>query len=164
MTFEIIKGDLFDPSLNFDAIAQGVNCQGIMGAGIAVVFRNRSPEMYEAYIDLCSEFSAVLPGLIHHYEEESHWVDDDETNTGYWTYAPDTYNLFTQIMPGANADYTLVQRSALLMRMHAEDRNYKRVGLPWIGCGIGGLEKHNVEHIFRRILEDSVTQFILVEQ
>jgi hypothetical protein len=39
-----------------------------------------------------------------------------------------------------------------------------RVGLPWIGCGVGGLKRHNVEHLFRRLLTDSEVEFVLVEQ
>lgn len=164
MSFEIIKGNLFDPDLNFDAIAQGVNCQGIMGAGIAVPFRETYPRMYEEYKLLCNNYRDIMPGLMQFHHADLRFHQNTPEQEPFLIFVPHVYNLFTQIQPGRNADYELVQKSALLMRMHAEQEVFERVGLPWIGCGIGGLEKHNVEHIFRRILEDSEIQFTLVEQ
>jgi O-acetyl-ADP-ribose deacetylase (regulator of RNase III) len=153
MTFQIIKGDLFDPSHQFDGLAQGVNCEGLMGAGIAVAFRERWPEMYKDYRKLCNEFRDIIPGILHTYDI---WIHDGN--------GPVVYNLFSQVNPGRNGDYGLLKRATLLMRLEAESRAQNKVGLPWIGCGIAGLEKHNVEHIFNRILGPSEVEFILVEQ
>lgn len=163
MTFEIIQGDLFDPSLKLDGLAQGVNCQGLMGAGIAVLFREKFPEMYNEYQALCTKSKHLLPGKVHSYLS----MDDVR---------PDVYNLFTQFQPGANGDYAYVEHAAFNLRLVTEmldslyrgltdgDTSGYSVGMPWIGCGIAGLAKHNVEHILRTQLEDSVIRFILVEQ
>lgn len=170
MTFEIIKGDLFDPSLNFSAIAQGVNCQGVMGAGIAVPFRNEYPKMYEEYKALCAKNKHLLPGTVHTYLVD---VDDDR---------PDVFNMFTQFNPGANGDYGYLERAAygvvqatdlIVKSMKLAASHFTtipageptlRIGLPWVGCGIAGLEKHNVEHLLRSQFEESHHQFVLVEQ
>ncbi len=176
MTFSIIKGDLFDRSHNFNALAQGVNTRGIMGSGIAVEFRQRFPAMYEGYVDECYKYSSVLPGLLHC------WYDDDG---GVPVERPAIYNLFSQIHPGDNnASMELLERATYLLKVEAEDalevfKAYDeedpesvpdlidgrfRVGLPWIGCGVGGLKRHNVEHLFRRFLSDSEVEFVLVER
>jgi len=176
MSFEIIQGDLFDPSHNFNALAQGVNTRGIMGSGIAVDFREKFPAMYEGYLDECSKHSSVLPGLLHT------WYDEDG---GVCVERPAVYNLFSQVHPGVgNASYELLERATYLMLQEAEDamevfKSYDelvpdlvpdlidgqfRVGLPWIGCGVGGLKRYNVEHLFRRFLSDSEVEFVLVEQ
>lgn len=149
MTFKIIEGDLFDPSHNFSALAQGVNCQGVMGAGIAVEFKNRFPEMYTNYQIRCHQFKDALAGLTHIY------VNYDE---------PHIYNMFSQIMPGRNADIFLLRSSAIAVLMDAESTNIQSVGLPWIGAGIGGLEKHNVQAIFEYVFNDSDVDFVLVER
>lgn len=151
MSFEIIKGDLFDPVHNFDALAQGVNTQGLMGAGIAVPFREKWPDMYEDYKAVCGKFGPALGGLVHTYR---HWYLPE----------PTIFNMFSQVMPGKNGDYRLLQQAAIQVLFDAEDSLMERVGLPWIGCGIAGLERHNVEHIFRQVWEDSTVEFVLVEQ
>jgi len=174
MTFQIIKGDLFDPAHNFNALAQGVNTKGIMGAGIAVPFREKFPLMYREYIQWCAKYEAVLPGLLHAFYD----VDG-----GVHPSRPAVYNLFSQVQPGKDGSYALLERATFLMLKEAEDSlsvftafdstrpedpdlidGKFRVGLPWIGCGIAGLQRHNVEHIFRRYLTDSEVEFTLVEQ
>lgn len=155
MTFEIVKGDLFDPSHNFDALAQGVNTKGKMGAGIAVPFREKWPDMFTEYAALCEAFTDILPGLLHTWTNPL-WSAEDPIQA--------VFNLFSQDFPGKNGSYELLAKSTLLMRMEAEVSGYDRVGLPWIGCGIAGLEKHNVQHFFERILGPSSVEFVLVEQ
>ena len=156
MTFRIIQGDLFDLSHNFDALAQGVNTKGIMGSGIAVDFKARWPLMFADYKNLCAAYTDILPGLLHTWENPT-WDADDTIQV--------VFNLFSQDFPGRdNAVLDYVAKSALLMRMSAEEFKLERVGLPWIGCGIGGLEQHNVGHFFERILGPSKVEFVLVER
>lgn len=150
MTFEIVKGNLFDPDFGFDALAQGVNTKGKMGAGIAVEFRTRYPQMYAEYKKLCDDFTDILPGLLHTYNP----VKDE----------PVIFNMFSQDWPGPYGRYELLSSSALLMRMQAESLELDSVGLPWIGCGIAGLKHHNVQHFFERILDPSPVKFVLTEQ
>lgn len=156
MSLTIIKGDLFDPDLKFDALAQGVNAQGLMGAGIAVPFRRRWPAMYVEYREECTRFPTLVPGttLAHDVRPES-----DETG------AQKILNMFTQVMPGrGNAEYRLVRAAAYsLLKQLPKDAIFT-VGLPWVGCGIGGLERHNVEHLLRQIWDDSQHEFFIVEQ
>lgn len=173
MTFSIQQGDLFDPAFEFDALAQGVNTYGVMGAGIAVPFKENWPEMYEEYKTLCDKFSAQLAGTVHIwtsmptateflYRTEE---DGDEPIPMFELVLGTTiYNMFTQVAPGRNGDYDLVFKSAIMVLQDAEAQGFERVGLPWIGCGIAGLEKHNVEHIFKKVFDDSEVDFILIQQ
>lgn len=167
MTFEIIKGDLFDPDHNFDALAQGVNTYGLMGAGIAVPFREKWPQMYQEYKALCQKYGETLGGLLHiHHPEPTteHSAGDDGTTFVQFYFGTTIYNLFSQIAPGKDGSYTLLKKASILMCQDAENQGHERVGLPWIGCGIAGLERHNVQHIFETVFGDSEVQFILVEQ
>lgn len=169
MTFEIVKGDLFDPAFEFEALAQGVNTKGKMGAGIAVLFRQRYPAMYEEYRKLCEDYTDILPGLLHTYIPlHKHRLisahDDIEQVWEAYKDEPIVFNMFSQDWPGPHGSYEWLTSSALLMRMQAEALKLQAVGLPWIGCGIAKLEKHNVQHFFERILGPSNVKFTLVEQ
>lgn len=158
MTLQIVKGDLFDPAFKFDALAQGVNCRGIMGAGIAVPFKERFPKMYREYEELCRKYSKILPGYTQH--SQSDWLSTSSLDADH-----EVFNLFTQYNPGANAQYDHLEKSVFHMLMIVESfgSSYK-IGMPWIGCGIGGLEKHNVYHLLKEYLEFSKTEFYIVEQ
>lgn len=150
MSFNIVKGDLFDPAFKFNGIAQGVNTLGVMGAGIAVPFRDTWPVMYNEYRRNCKRFGADLAGSLHTWQDrESYFV---------------IFNMFSQIDPGRSGDYTLLRRSAVQLVLEAESRDHTHVGLPWIGCGIAGLAKHNVADIFSDLFTDSSVDFTLVEQ
>lgn len=143
--FTIKVGDLF--ASDADAYAHGVNARGIMGAGIAVAFRQMDPEMYEAYRKHCDRFGDALAGLVFPWVSWSNKV---------------IYNCFTQKVPGrGEARYELVERSAIAMLFDAEDRGLDTVSLPAIGCGIGGLEAHNVQDLYARILGPSDVHFIM---
>lgn len=50
-----IKGDLF--STNADVICHQVNCQGVMGSGVAKQVKEKYPEAYENYKNICRYFS-----------------------------------------------------------------------------------------------------------
>lgn len=165
MTFRIIEGDLFDPAHNFTAIGQGVNCKGLMGAGIAVKFRDEyaDTDMYEKYKELCAKHPALLPGTVQIYMVDS--TDD----------RPDVINLFSQYWTGANAKQEYLENS-----LHAMDNQINffqdairkfgfpgllwNVGLPLIGGGIGGLQRHNIIHAMEDILGPSKHEYTLVER
>lgn len=163
MSFEIIQGDLFTNDYNFDALAQGVNTQGIMGGGVAVDFKTRWPAMFRDYESRCDTYGSALAGLVHIWRP--HFDSFDVDGMPHYNAGPDIYNLFSQIMPGRNnADIRLLQSAAISMTLDAEESEHLNVGLPWIGCGIGGLDRWNVEHILKKVFEPSPVHFVLVQK
>ena len=114
-------GDIFTTEAL--AIGHGINTQGLMGAGIAVQFRDRFPEMYEHYANECAQ-SNLFPGDIMPYEvKEGRWV----------------YNMASQELPGKNASYEWLYTSAVKALNHAHSVGIDTIAIPRIGCGIGGL-------------------------
>lgn len=117
------NGDIFTTELK--AIGHGVNCKGAMGAGIAVLFRNKHPEMYKEYRKIC------LAG---------------ELSGGdvfvYYSAADDVFifNLASQEDMGANASYEFVRASTRTALRYCADNDIPGLALPRIGCKIGGLE------------------------
>lgn len=134
-----IEGDLISLALKgkFDVIAHGCNCFCTQGAGIALQIKTTFPEVYQA--DLKTNKGDVFKlGEFSKY----HYKNIKLT----------VYNLYTQYNPGANAEYTAV---ALALRNMAESlKGDEEIGLPLIGCGIGGLDYKLVKKIIEQELAD----------
>lgn len=131
MPVEYHTGDLFLSGA--DAFAHGCNCIGVMGAGIAVRFRSRYPEMFEEYVSRCKN-GLFKVGSIYAYSAPS-----DET----------IYNLGTQPYPGACAKLEFIETCLEAMLNHAtvSKPNIRTIALPRIGCGFGGLNWLDVKQI-----------------
>ena len=76
---KIIDGDIFDS--NADAIVHQVNCQGVMGAGVARQVRDKYPNVYVEYRALCDRYrnnTAALLGYVLGIE----FVDPEDQTVG----------------------------------------------------------------------------------
>ena len=71
MNLEIIKGNLF--ASKCQTLVNTVNCVGVMGAGIALEFRLRYPEMYTRYVKLCKQKQMEI-GKLWLYKSDRFWV------------------------------------------------------------------------------------------
>jgi O-acetyl-ADP-ribose deacetylase (regulator of RNase III) len=129
MTVHHVTGDLFDPSWGFDAIAHGVNCKGLMGAGIAVKFRKDFRIMYERYKRMCDE-GFLLPGMVMPY---------NPANADFRI-----YNIASQYLPGPDAKLSYLKAGLQYTLFHMQEQGVKTLGLPRIGAGIGGLTFNDV--------------------
>lgn len=67
MSIERIKGNIWNTKAT--TIVNTVNCEGIMGAGIALECRLRYPNMYIKYKELCDK-GLLKPGLLWLYKNE----------------------------------------------------------------------------------------------
>lgn len=123
------EGDLFESGL--PAIGHGCNCKGAMGAGIADEFRRRYPEMFWQYRWRCDKGMFTLGG---YYA----WV------------APGgqvILNLATQPNPGPTASLSAIRRAVGSALYACWDWNIPVLGLPQIGCGLGGLKWDDVRAV-----------------
>lgn len=135
MPVEYRTGDLF--SSDTDALAHGCNCQGVMGAGIAVQFRKRYPEMFKEYQNRCRTYQFYLHS-VYPYE------------------APDgrvIYNLGTQVYPGPHADLFAIKCCMEIMVTYPtkKDQVIRSIALPRIGCGLGGLNWMDVKKVIEQV-------------
>lgn len=138
-----IKGDLFLSSSL--ALGHGVNCVGVMGAGIAPKFRSLSEEMYQKYRSHCKDGSLV-PGMTYAY-----LLDD-----GRWV-----YNMATQDKPGRYARLEWVYKSARKALVHADRNGVESISIPKIGCGIGGLDWADVQKVLQNAEKDRSSLFVV---
>lgn len=122
-------GDLFTTKLQ--AVGHGVNLEGVMGAGVAKIVRQQFPEAYDAYATLCSH-RALFPGA-------AQMVNTD------FGHGKVIVNMATQLEPGPNAELRLIKLAAANAATSLKwYRGVEEMAIPKIGCGIGGLDWHDV--------------------
>jgi O-acetyl-ADP-ribose deacetylase (regulator of RNase III) len=143
MTFTMVTGDLFQ--LGLPAVGHGCNCAGAMGAGIAVEFRRRFPDMYEEYRELCQKGDFQLGDIF------------------VWE-APDVvvYNLATQPIPRPSATLDAIDTSVRAALSDAASRGLPRLGVPRIGAGLGGLKWVDVAEVLANAGEESPVELVAV--
>jgi len=112
-----------------------------MGAGIAVGFKERYPQMYEEYRRCCKadprEFN---PGDVFL------WRADDR---------PHVFNLATQEdYWRAKATYAWVETALGEMRRQADEASITSIAMPRIGAGYGGLSWNKVKVVIERVFAD----------
>lgn len=151
MSIEFVSGDLFANRYGVDALAHGCNCQGSMGAGIATGFRERYPEMYEAYRARCKatprEFNLGDAWL---------WKANGK---------PAVFNLGTQERVWhARASYEAIEEALMKMRRQADEAGIGSIGMPRIGVGYGGLSWRKVQEIVLRVFADWTGRLVVYEK
>lgn len=137
-TYVINGGDLLKAACSFNLInifAHGANCWSTMGAGIALHIGNNFPALREVDANDPRGPEQRLGGMSYAFDHSK----------GVWG-----ANLYTQFYPGPNARMPSVISSVqtLFEQVHeiveATKDETVYVGLPAIGCGIGGLKLFSV--------------------
>lgn len=127
-----------------DIICQQVNCQGVMGSGLALQIKNRYPEVYVAYKECCNQYSPKqLLG-----KTQTVKCDDGKY----------VANLFGQLNYGTKnkqTDYKAL-KTALdsVFNSITNIDKYKglSVAIPYgIGCGLGGGDWETVYSFIREL-------------
>lgn len=125
-----IKQDI--TTVHQGVVAHGCNCQGVMGAGVALAIRMTWPKAYNLYTRLCQESKPEdLLGVGQVVQVAS------QSN-------PNLYvaNLFTQLSYGSDGkQYASSQaiRDSLHEAFEFARQHELDIYMPKIGCGLGGL-------------------------
>jgi len=141
MPIEFIRGDLFVNRFGAAALAHGCNCEGSMGAGIAVGFKERYPAMFAEYRRRCKvtppEFTLGSVFL---------WQEDGQ---------PAVFNLATQEKGWhGRATYPAIETALTTMRQLADAEGMATLAMPRIGAGYGGLSWKKVRAIVEQVFAD----------
>lgn len=131
------EGNLFDSEAKY--LAHGVNCKGVMGAGIAKEFRSRYPSNYMAYKERCGK-GILFPGDILVHEDTDKII----------------VNMASQNAPGKDARYLwLIDALYTFARKASAPPKLSYhgglVAIPEIGCGIGGLKWPVVKELIAEV-------------
>lgn len=138
---KVLTGDLFDVTEGI--IAHQVNCQGVMGSGVAKIVREMYPQAYESYRELCQRYAPKqLLGMVQPVK-----VTPDLT----------VLNVFGQEGFGQakrNTSYDATDDAWLKIGQHYRD---KVIFIPYLmGCALGGGDWEIYETIVDRNCDDVI--------
>jgi O-acetyl-ADP-ribose deacetylase (regulator of RNase III) len=129
-----VHGDMF--ATPADIRVNTVNCVGVMGAGMALAFKQRYPEMFKDYKRACDE-GEVRPGKLHVWRSlAGEWVINFPTKRDWRD--PSRYEYITE---GLDA-----------LRAYLEPLGCVSVAIPALGCGHGGLDWNRVSDMIAQKL------------
>lgn len=136
-------------------VVHGVNCQGVMGSGVALAIRNKWPKVFTEYQRQCNGYVYTRPLLL--------------GTVQYVKVADDVYvgNWFTQQYYGSDggryadpqAVYQCLFNSGEFLTVQCQE-NERPLYMPRIGCGLGGLDW---DEDLVPILDDFQKQFRFVD-
>lgn len=145
-----VKGNLLES--NCDYICHQVNCQGVMGSGIAKQIKDKWPEVYEHYLEFCGDFEYDPDELLGK-------VDFVKLNS------EDRYavNMYSQNTYGYDGQrYTSYDAFAYALEVIEQDvPDGYTIGFPKnIGCGLGGGDWRIVSAMIEAILGETHEVYI----
>lgn len=137
-----IKGNLLDTHCKL--IAHGVNCQGVMGSGVAKALYEKWPEVKTQYLA---------------YYNDTDWVVEPDEYLGLVHFAYLSSNLivancFTQQNYGTDGqvylNYTALDQCLETLKERSFVTEMHEIAMPKIGCGLAGGDWNKV----RTMIED----------
>lgn len=151
------KADLFGvvESTTDWILAHGVNCQGVMGAGVAKDVKRRYPPAFDRYADCIYQVDSRVDHYIQRYKMlmgSVKFVKVDKKKRGYIA------NCFTQEQYGRDKSVVYLSYDALYHSLSEVARYslYEKdlmVYAPLIGCGYANGAERIVRAIFAQVFE-----------
>jgi len=124
-----------------------VNCVGVMGAGLALAFKTKHPEMFRDYQRACKA-GEVKPGKLHVWNE---------------LYGVCIINFPTKRHWREPSRYEDIESGLIALRRYLADQGKLKVLLPAVGCGHGGLDWSRISEMIRKHLKDLEADIIVFE-
>lgn len=128
---EYTKGNMFE--CNADCLVNTVNCEGFMGKGIAYQFKMRFPENNKSYVKACKSGTLTV-GKVHSYFEEGITIINFPTKDKW--------------RENSKMEYIEKGMDSLVELLPA--LTVKRIAIPPLGCGNGGLAWAEVKKIIQK--------------
>ena len=127
---KIVCGNIFNTKAQ--TIVNTVNCVGVMGKGIALVFKLRYPNMFEIYQNFCKQKLISIGKLwIYKGDECDPWVLNFPTKT-QWK------------LP---SEYEYIEKGLQKFVETYKEKGITSIAFPLLGANNGGLNSQRVEEI-----------------
>lgn len=131
----IVHGNIFNSKAQ--TIVNTVNCVGVMGKGIALVFKLRYPNMFELYQKYCAQHLIGIGKLwIYKGDESDPWVLNFPTKT-HWK------------LP---SEYDYIEKGLQKFVETYKEKGITSVAFPLLGANNGGLDGEKVMQIMQDYL------------
>lgn len=128
-------GNIFES--NAQVIVNTVNCEGIMGRGLAFEFKNRFPKMYDEYKKIC-EVNELYPGKLHLYSNEKPWI----------------VNFPTKRKWREKSTVEIIEKGLIALKRLLVENDINSIAIPALGAGNGGLNWNVVRNLIEEHLID----------
>lgn len=135
----IKNGDIFKSKCDY--LVNPVNCEGVSGAGLALLFKEKFPGNFKNYRYFCESGKLGIGGLLL-YEENNKIIINFPTKNLWRNYS----------------SYDYVDSGLHKLRAEIVHRKIKSIAIPALGCGLGGLHwdkvRKMIESHFKTINHD----------
>lgn len=144
-----VSGDFFD--FDADIRVNTVNCVGVMGAGVALAFKKKYPEMYKDYVYRCKS-NELKPG------KPQVWRSADIFGSGI-----EIINFPTKNHWRRPSKYEYIEEGLVWLSDFLSNRPNSTVTLPALGCGHGGLDWKIVKELILKHLHSTPANVLVFE-
>jgi len=141
------KGNLLEAEV--EAVVNTVNTVGVMGKGIALMFRDRHPANYKAYAAACKRGEVQVGRMF--------VTESLELSGPRWI-----INFPTKQHWRGRAKFEWIEEGLNDLRRVIQQRDILSIAIPPLGCGNGGLDWSDVRHAIERTLGDLEGVTVLV--
>ncbi len=126
-----VNGDLF--ASDAQCLINPVNCEGVMGAGLAKSFRERFPDLMRPYVRVCKE-GLLRPGKLQ--------IVEFDRRSGRAMKGGDMaiINFPTKDKWREESQIEWIEEGIVKLAHVIETRGFRSVAIPKLGAGLGGLE------------------------
>lgn len=109
-----------------EILVNTVNCVGVMGAGVALDFKNRFPKMFVKYKADCMK-GLYVPGAVYFepFDDGPKRLICNFTTKNHWKF---------------NSQYEWIITGLYQLRNFLKYSDKKSIAIPPLGCGLGGLD------------------------
>lgn len=133
----VINGNIFNTKAQ--TIVNTVNCVGVMGKGIALVFKLRYPLMYDIYRQYCDDHLIDIGKLwLYKSDDNAPWVLNFPTKT-HWK------------LP---SEYEYIEEGLRKFVDTYKEKGITSIAFPLLGANNGGLDKDKVLDIMHKYLKE----------
>ena len=116
------EGSILNSSCH--ALVNPVNCEGVMGAGLAKLFASRYPLMMKGYKEVC-RLDKMKPGRLYIYNHSRDRI---------------IINFPTKDRFARPSKEEYITRGMASLVKLSNDMKIKSIAIPALGCGLGGLQ------------------------
>lgn len=152
MSIEFVKGNLLDSDCSY--ICHQVNCQGVMGAGVAKQISDKWPQVFVSYYEKCKVIASYnQPARINLGNIQIVALYDDFYATNSHQFV---INMFAQEYYGNQGRFTSYDAFwECLWNIYVNCQKGSTIAFPkGIGCGLGGANWNIIYSMIEEVLGD----------
>jgi O-acetyl-ADP-ribose deacetylase (regulator of RNase III) len=129
------SGNIFESKMQ--TLINPINCVGVMGKGLALIFKNKYPEMFNDYITKCANKNVVLGKPYLYKVNDESFILNFPTKY-HWTH---------------NSDLHFINKGLEYLAANSNKLGILSLAVPSLGCGNGGLNWNDVRQLIILHLE-----------